>query len=119
MSRLGTLARHNIPFAVHSDYTMAPALPLNNAWVAANRITESGNVMGPNERVSIEQALNAITVNAAYVLGQENEIGSLRAGKKADFTILAEDPFDHPPEHLKDIPVWGTVFEGRPFPIEQ
>ena len=119
MSRLGTLARHGIPFAVHSDYTMAPALPLNNAWVAANRITESGKVMGPNERVSIEQALNAITVNAAYVLGQENEIGSLRAGKKADFTILEEDPFDHPAEHLKDIQVWGTVFEGRLFPIEQ
>jgi len=119
MSRLGTLARHGIPFAVHSDYTMAPALPLNNAWVAANRITESGKVMGPNERVSIEQALSAITVNAAYVLGQENEIGSLRAGKKADFTILEEDPFDHPAEHLKDIQVWGTVFEGRLFPIEQ
>ena len=59
----------------------------------------------------------AITSDAAYILGQEHDIGSLRAGKKADFTILEQDPYDVPVEELKDIPVWGTVFEGRPFPI--
>jgi predicted amidohydrolase YtcJ len=118
VSRLGTLARHGVPIAVHSDYTMAPALPLNNAWVAANRITEAGTVMGPEERLTLDQALRAITVDAAYILGQEHEIGTLRAGKKADFTILEQDPYDVPVEQLRDIPIWGTVFEGQPFPIE-
>ncbi len=118
MSRLGTLARHGIPTALHSDFTMAPALPLNNAWVAANRISESGRVMGQEECLSLDQALRAITVDAAYVLGLEHEIGSIRAGKTADFTILEQDPYEVGAAGLREIPIWGTVFEGRPFPIK-
>ncbi|MDP6566163.1 MAG: amidohydrolase [Alphaproteobacteria bacterium] len=118
MSRLGTLARHGITLALHSDFTMAPALPLNNAWVAANRICESGEVMAAEERLTLDQALRAVTIDAAYILGMEHEVGSIRAGKKADFTVLEQDPYEVPVENLKDIPLWGTVFEGRPFPIE-
>ena len=73
--------------------------------------------MAPEERLTVEQAMRAITVDAAYVLGMEHEIGSIRAGKKADFTVLEADPFETPPEDLKDIPVWGTVFEGEPAPL--
>ncbi len=54
--------------------------------------------------------------DAAYVLGLENKIGSLEQGKLADFTILEEDPFEVDPTHLKDIPIWGTVLGGTPFP---
>ena len=115
MSRLGTLMDNGITTAIHSDYTMSPAMPLFNAWVAANRITEAGSVMGASERLTLEQALATITTNAAFVLGRENEIGSLRAGKLADMTVLEADPFEEPIEDLKDIPIHGTVFEGRPF----
>ena len=73
--------------------------------------------MAPEERLTIEQAMRAITVDAAYILGMEHEIGSIRAGKKADFTVLEADPFETPPGDLKDIPVWGTVFEGEPAPL--
>ena len=83
IARLGTVARHGIPFALHTDFTMAPALPLTSAWVAVNRLSESGAVMAPEERITVEQAMRAITVDAAYVLGLEHEIGSIRAGKKA------------------------------------
>ena len=55
--------------------------------------------------------------NAAYVFGLKHEIGSIRAGKKADFAVLEADPFETPPGDLKDIPVWGTVFEGEPAPL--
>lgn len=116
MSRLGALARHGVPLALHSDFTMAPALPLNSAWIAANRINEAGDVMAPEERLTLDQALRAITIDAAYMLGMENDIGSIRAGKKADFTVLAADPYETPVADLKDIPILGTVFEGTPFP---
>jgi len=113
ISRLGSLERAGVRFAVHSDFPMAPAKPLNNAWVAANRLTESGAVMGPNERASLDAAIRAITTNAAYVLGLEDEIGSLRWGKRADFTILEADPYTVDIDSLRDIPIWGTVFEGN------
>ncbi len=119
MSRTGSLERAGVPFAIHSDFTMAPARPLNNAWVAATRRTESGEIMCPNERASLDAAMKAITSNAAFVLGLEDEIGSLRWGKKADFTVLDADPYDVGPDGLKDIPVWGTVFEGRKYPISE
>ena len=117
ISRLGSLERAGVRFAVHSDFPMAPAKPLNNAWVASNRLTESGAVMCPNERASLDAAIGAITINAAYVLGLEEEIGSLRWGKRADFTILEADPYEVGAESLRDIPIRGTVFEGERFEI--
>ena len=117
MARLATVVREGIPLALHSDFTMAPAQPLNHAWVAVNRIGDSGEVAGPEERLTLGQALRAITIDAAFVLGMEDDVGSIRAGKRADFTVLEADPFEEPVESLKDIPLWGTVFEGRPFPI--
>ena len=117
MARGASLIRHNIPTTLHSDFTMAPAQPLNSAWIAANRLSEQGSVLCPEERLTREDALRAITIEAAYVLGMENEIGSIRAGKKADFTVLEQDPYEIPVADLKDIPIWGTVFEGRIFAL--
>ena len=93
--------REGIPLALHSDFTMAPAQPLNHAWVAVNRICDSGEVAGPEERLTLEQAMRAITINAAFVLGMEDDIGSIRAGKRADFTVLEADPFEEPVETLE------------------
>ncbi|MBT8169300.1 amidohydrolase [Phaeobacter gallaeciensis] len=116
MARLGSLARADVPFALHSDFTMAPAHPLTSVWVAVNRFAESGAVLGENERISIHQALKAITIDAAWVLGQEGQIGSIRSGKKADFTVLDEDPYEVDPAKLKDIRIDATVFEGAVHP---
>ena len=117
MARLGTLGRHGVTTALHSDFTMAPARPLTNAWVAVNRIGESGRVLGAEEVISVDAAMRAITIDAAYVLGMENEIGSIRAGKLADFTVLNDDPYEVDPVDLADVGIWGTVFEGNPHPL--
>lgn len=119
MSRVGTLERLGVMTALHSDFIVAPPRPLNNVWVATNRFAESGKVLGASERTSLDFAMRAITINAAYVLNMENEIGSIRAGKLADFTVLEADPWEVPLEEIRDIPIWGTVFEGRPFPFIQ
>jgi len=117
MSRIGAMFANGIPVSLHSDFTMAPAAPLTLAWVAVNRTTAKGNLMAPEERVSVEQALRAITIDAAFVLRMENEIGSIVAGKRADFTVLEQNPYEVPASQLKDIGIWGTVFEGRVFPF--
>ena len=75
--------------------------------------------MAPTECLSVEDALKAITIEAAYVMGLENEVGSLRAGKKADMVVLEQDPYEIDPMALKDIPIWGTIFEGAVFPIKK
>ena len=49
----------------------------------------------------------------------EEEIGSISPGKVADFTVLEQDPYEVAADQLKDIPVWGTVFEGQPFPVQK
>ena len=117
MARVGSCVRAGIRTAVHSDFTMAPASPLNNAWVASTRRNLDGDVVCPEETLTLDQALAAITIDAAYVLGMEEEIGSLRAGKSADFTVLDTDPYAVGAEGLKDIAVDATVFKGTAYLI--
>jgi predicted amidohydrolase YtcJ len=117
MVRLGSLARNKVVFSLHSDFTMAPAQPLLLAWAAATRITASGGVMAPQEKICLHRALRAITIDTAHLQKREDEIGSIAAGKMADFTRLNADPCSLPVESLKDIGTWGTVFEGKPYPL--
>jgi predicted amidohydrolase YtcJ len=119
MARLGSCFNAGINTTVHSDFTMAPAEPLNSMWVAVNRINHVGDVMGLTEAISPEQALQAITLNAAHVLGMADITGSIRAGKRADFTVLDEDPLTCDPLRLRDINIAATVFEGKVFPLVQ
>ena len=118
MVRLGSLERHGVPFALHSDSPMAPLSPLTLAYNASNRITINGHQTGARERISLDAALRAITIDAAWVMGWENEIGSVRAGKRADFTVLESDPYQVGASGLRDIAIWGTVFEGELFPLD-
>ena len=117
MVRLGSLERHGVPFALHSDSPMAPLSPLTLAFNATNRVTINGNVSGPQERISLDAAMRAITIDAAWIMGWENQIGSIRAGKRADFTVLDSDPYQAGARGLKDIGIWGTVFEGEVHPV--
>ena len=61
----------------------------------------------------MQEALEAVTVGAAYLLKMDHEVGSLEAGKLADIAVLADDPFDVAPERIGDIHVHGTVVGGR------
>ncbi len=105
-----------MPLAFHSDFTMAPADPLLLAWAAASRLTASGALVAPQQRISIHQALEAITIDAAYQLRLEHEIGSITPGKRANFTVLASDPYtasvDGNGAQLKDIAVVATLLDG-------
>jgi predicted amidohydrolase YtcJ len=110
----GTALRVGVPFAIHSDAPVTPLSPLFTAWCAVNRVSSSGRVLGKEtEALTVEQALAAITINAAYTLKLDHIVGSIEAGKYADFAVLDEDPFEVAPEKLKDIAIWGTVVGGH------
>jgi predicted amidohydrolase YtcJ len=111
--RAGSLVRAGIPVSFHSDFPMAPVEPLFLAWCAATRQTKRGKVASPTEKLTVYEALKAITIDAAFALRLDHDIGSIVAGKKADFTVLESDPFEAGADHLKDIAIWGTVFEGQ------
>lgn len=113
----GSAARFGIPLAIHSDAPVTPLGPLFTAWCAVNRTTSSGRVLGADERLSVAEALHAVTLGAAYTLRMDHCVGSIEAGKFADFAVLDEDPFETPPETLKDIPVHATVLGGRVFAV--
>lgn len=115
ITRLGSLARQGINLTLHSDLPMGPVRPLLAVSAAVTRQSSSGRVHGEQQRLGLELALRAVTIDAAWSLRMDREIGSLAAGKKADFTVLAEDPFEVEPRTISDIPVLATVFEGRCF----
>lgn len=112
LTRIGSMLRQGMRVSFHSDFMMAPTEPLTLAWCAASRITQSGRVLAPTERLNLMQALRAVTVDAAWALRLEDEIGSIAAGKRADFVVLEDDPHDLGPDRLREVRIAGTVFEG-------
>lgn len=119
MVRLADVEKAGISWSLHSDMPMAPGDPLFLMWCAVNRITSSGRVAGENQRVTAEQALRGVTINAAYSHRLEGERGSIEPGKLANFTILEENPITVDPMTIKDIGVWGTVMEGRVLKVAE
>lgn len=117
MVRSADVLAAKVPLSFHSDLPMGPSSPLNFVWCAVNRLTVSGRTAAPEQRIDVHDALRAITVEAAYSWRKEHEIGSIAPGKKATFTVLAENPYQVPPESLRDIAVVGTMYEGRWFPV--
>jgi predicted amidohydrolase YtcJ len=116
MVRAASVLRRGIPLSLHSDLPMGPAAPLALASFAINRRTPAGRVAGPAQRISVHDALRAITIEAAYSWRMENQLGSITPGKEATFTVLAEDPYAVDPAGLGDIAILGTVYRGRWFP---
>jgi hypothetical protein len=101
---------------VYTQHHDAPvALPNSMMVLAAqvNRTTRSDQVLGPDQRVSVMDALKSITINAAYQHFEESSKGSLEPGKVADFVILDKNPLDVDPITLKDLRIMETIKEGK------
>ena len=120
LSPIGSLVREGVPTTFHSDYPVAPPKPLLGITLALTRVGQTGSkTLGAGQRVSLDQALRMVTIDAAYVLGLDNKIGSLEPGKLADFTVLEQDPHAVKAADIRDIKVWGTVVGGRVFPTAE
>jgi predicted amidohydrolase YtcJ len=109
-----TMLRAGIPYTFSHDAPVSPqpwVLALVDAGV--NRRTPSGLVIGPAERVTPYQALQAVTANAAWQIREEKTKGTLEMGKLADLVILERNPLTGDPATIKDIAVLETIKEGR------
>ena len=118
MNACATALREGVPLAIHSDAPVTPLGPFFTAWCAVNRLTPSGRTLGEAEKISVAEALHTITLGAAYTLKMDDEAGSIETGKRADFAVLEDDPYEIGAANLKDVRVWGTVQAGRVFAVE-
>ncbi len=119
LSPMKTATDLGIHFTNHSDYIVTPLDPLFTLWSAVNRVSRSGRVIGPKERITPEQALKAITLDGAWQYHEEDSKGSITVGKLADLVVLDANPLTVDPMAIRDIRVLATYKEGRRiFPAE-
>lgn len=112
ISPTGWYRRRGAMFSTHADAPVTFPDTMRVLSATVTRRTRSGDILGPNQRVSPEVALKAMTIWPAIQYGEEKDKGSIEAGKLADFVILTEDPTAIDPETLDGIKVAETIKEG-------
>ncbi|MBI2888270.1 MAG: amidohydrolase [Chloroflexi bacterium] len=110
---LGTLEAAGVALAGGSDCPVAPANPVAGLYAAVTRRSETGELVSPEQRVSLERALGMVTLGAAAASLQEHELGRIVPGYLADLALLSQDPFAIAPEELPRLRSVLTVVDGR------
>jgi predicted amidohydrolase YtcJ len=96
-----------------SDYPPGEFIPMMALQSEVTRTDMKGNVWGPKQKITVEEAIRVGTINGAYASFEENLKGSLEAGKAADLVVLGRDPLKEDPSTLVSIPVERTMAGGR------
>jgi len=109
----GSAVATGMRISLHNDPPVTPEEPLRNISVAVTRMAPSGRVLAPEERLTVEQAIRAQTIDAAWQLFADDVIGSLEVGKYADLVVLSADPRTVPPEQIAELDVRATFLAGR------
>jgi len=97
----------------HTDFVVAPLDQMMMLWSAVNRISRDGASVGPDQRISPYEGLQAMTINVANQYGETQNKGSLKAGKIADLVILDKNPLKVDPMAIRDIRVLETIKSGK------
>lgn len=115
LDRCKSLEKAGVGFTLHSDFMVTDPVPLHMIEMAVTRKTwkEPEYVLAPDETISVESAIRALTSEAAWQLFSDHEIGSLEPGKLADLVILEKDPRKVDPDAIKDIKVLETWMDGQ------
>ena len=111
-----SLKKEGVRFAYHSDSPVSPYGPLKYITQGVTRVWQSPlqrKVLGPNERISVDDAIRAVTIDAAYQMMSDDKIGSLEVGKLADFVVLEKNPRATFAEQIGDIKVLQTWVGGK------
>ena len=102
-----------IPITSHTDAPVALPNLMQVMWATVNRVTRSGQVLGPEERLTPEEALKAVTLWGAWQHFEEDDKGSITPGKRADLVILSDNPLTIEPMRLNEIVVLETIKDGQ------
>ena len=113
ISPTGTLHRAGIKFSIHSDAPVTFPSAMRILHSATNRVTRSGVILGPEERLDALTALKAMTIWPAYQHFEENSKGSIEKGKVADLVVLSQNPITLPREQLLELKVMETIKDGE------
>lgn len=117
LDRYGSVTEAGLRASFHCDFSVSPIGPLNYvATAAARTMADGGAVLNPAERVSVARALAGSTSDAAWMCHADALVGSLAAGKAADFVLLGDDPLAHEadPDAVREIAVLATYLDGQP-----
>ena len=113
LSPLKTAHEKGVRYSNHTDYAVTPLDPAMMLWTAVTRQSRSGAVIGAGERVPAQRALEALTIDAAWLYRDEDSKGSITVGKQADFVVLDANPLTVPAQRLRGLKVVATVKDGR------
>lgn len=113
MSPAQSAEQRGMHFTLHTDAPVVPMETLRLMWAAVNRTSSSGEVIGAEQRITPLRALRAMTMDAAYQYGLENELGSLSPGKRADWVVLSDDPTEVDAAGIDEIRVLETAVNGE------
>ena len=108
-----SFADNGITAAAGSDFSPGPFAPMMGMQGMVTRKGWNAETWGANQRISVDEALQVLTINGAYASHEEDIKGSITAGKLADFVVLADDPHTVDPDKIKDIQVVRTVTGGK------
>lgn len=111
--------RRGLRFSLHNDAPVVPPNMLFLIWSAVTRLSRSGEVLGPEQRLTAAEALRAITLDAAYQHFEDDRKGSLEVGKLADMVVLSANPLRVAPDAIKEISVLATLKEGVPIHVRE
>lgn len=115
LDRYGSAVKAGLRASFHCDFSVSPIGPLNYiATAAARTMADGGEVLNAAERVTVAQALKGATIDAAWMCHADGLVGSLEAGKAADFVLLGDDPLAHEadPDAVREISVLATYLDG-------
>ena len=117
--RWGDAVRSGAVYSFHNDGSVSPPDVLLNMQTAITRMTPSGQVHGPGQIISLDDAFKAQTINAAHMLFRDKEVGSIEVGKYADFVELSMDPYLADPAKLAtQVKINGTWLGGHKIDID-
>ena len=113
ISPIKSALKMGTPVTSHTDAPVALPNLMMIMHTTVNRVSRSGKIMGPDERLTPYEALKSITISGAYEFREEDRKGTLSPGKLADMVILDKNPLKVDPMTLKDIKVLETIKEGK------